>query len=64
MGLKIYGFKSRNLIGIKVFKKALILMGTTLYRHEENGKFDFLLLYLGMTVGLSYAYHLFHEMLQ
>ena len=39
-------------------------MGTTLYGHEENRKFDFLLLYLGMIVGLSYAYHLFHEMLQ
>ena len=39
-------------------------MGTTLYGHEENGKFDFLLLYLGMKVGLSYAYHLFDEMLQ
>ena len=64
LGWKIYGFKSENLIGIKVFKKALILMGTTLYGHEENGKFDFLLLYLGMKVGLSYAYHLFDEMLQ
>ena len=39
-------------------------MRTTLYGHEENGKFDFLRLCLGITVGLSYAYHLFDEMLQ
>ena len=39
-------------------------MESTLFGHKENVKFDFLLLYLGMKVGLSYAYHLFDEMLQ
>ena len=39
-------------------------MGRTLYGHEENGKFDILLLYLGMKMRLSYAYHLFDEMLR